>query len=389
MNELAERINNLPPEKLDILMQKLRRGKGAAAGPSTAARPPSNGRPFRRLEDKNYRLVIAKPGLFDTLNLTVCPRTPPGPGEVEIEVCAASINFRDVMVALGSYPTLPGTPQPLMGVDCSGKVVAVGPDVESVRVGDEIMCPASGSFTKYLLTHAVCVMPKPPNSTLEQAAAIPAVFATVQHSLINVAHLAKGESVLIHSAAGGVGLAAIQVANVVGAEVFATAGTPEKRELLHTLGIRHVFDSRSTSFADDIMKVTGGQGVDVVLNSLAGESIIKGFELLRPFGRFLELGKRDLAANNPLGMFPFLRGASFTGIDLGMYSPDKNPQRTAELYGELGRLFQQGVYKPLPVRVYPISDASSAFSYMMQGKHIGKLVLTLPDEGVLVTPECN
>lgn len=384
MNELSERINNLPPEKVDLLMQKLRSGKGRPA--KVAALPAkSQRRPFRPLQDKNYRLEIAKPGIFETLDVKVCPRGTPGPGQVEIEVCATGLNFRDVMVALGSYPIAPGTQQPPIGVDCAGKVVAIGPDAGSVRIGDEVMCMSNGTFTKYLITHYSCLMPKPPNFTFEQAAAVPCVFETVQYALIEVAHLSPGESVLIHSAAGGVGLAAIQVAKSVGAEVFATVGTPEKRSFLQTLGIKHVFDSRSTAFADDIMAATGQQGVDVILNSLAGESIIKGFGILRPWGRFLELGKRDLAANAPLGMLPFIRGVSFTGIDLGLLAPDKRPELAARMRGNLNQRFREGTYRPLPIRTYPISDAASAFGYMMQGKHIGKLVFTLPAD-VLVTP---
>jgi NADPH:quinone reductase-like Zn-dependent oxidoreductase len=387
MTELAERINNLAPEKLEILMQKIRRGKGLP-GPSAIAPARSKKRPFRPLEDKNYRLEIAKPGIFETLEVNVCPRDTPGPGQVEIEVYATGLNFRDVMVALGSYPVAPGTMQPAIGVDFAGKVVAIGPEAGSVRVGDEVMGMSDGTFTKYLTTHYSCLMPKPPNFTFEQAAAVPCIFETVQYALIEVAHLCKGESVLIHSAAGGVGLAAIQVANSVGAEIFTTVGTPEKRQFLQSLGIKNIFDSRSTSFADDIMKATGEQGVDVILNSLAGESIAKGFAILRPWGRFLELGKRDLAANAPLGMFPFLRGASFTGINLGLMAPDKKPELAARMHGDLNQRFRDGIYKPLPLHTYPISDAASAFGYMMQGKHIGKIVFTLAMD-VMVTPAPN
>jgi NADPH:quinone reductase-like Zn-dependent oxidoreductase len=383
MNELSGRNSSLPPDKVDLLMQRLRRGKsgnGSAAAASQATRK----HPFNPLEDKNYRLEIAKPGIFETLDLKVCPRVAPGPGEVEIEVEAAGLNFRDVMVALGSYPTPPGVKQPAIGVDCAGTVRATGAGVESFHAGDEVMCMSDGTFTRYLRTHHSCLMPKPANFTFAEAAAIPCVFETVQYALIEVARLAKGESVLIHSAAGGVGLAAIQVANAVGAKIFATVGTPDKREFLRTLGIEHIFDSRALTFADDIMKVTGGEGVDVVLNSLAGEAITKGFEILRPWGRFLELGKRDLAANSPLGMFPFIRGVLFQGINLGLLAPDQKPDLAAKMRGDLNRLFQEGIYKPLPIHTYTIAEAAGAFGYMMQGKHIGKLVLTLPGEGVLV-----
>ena len=382
MNKFGERIDHLPPDKLDLLIKKIRPGKLTL---TTNAKPASKGRPFRLSEDKNYSLEIAKPGFFDTLELKVCPRRSPGPGEVEIEVHAAGINFRDVMIALGSYPTSPGGSLPALGVDCAGKIVRTGPGVDSARAGEEVMCITSG-FGKYVVAHSVCLMRKPSTFTFEQAAGLPCVFGTAQLAMIQIGHLQQGESVLIHSAAGGVGLAAIQVARSVGATIYVTVGTAEKREFLRALGIENIFDSRSTSFADDILKVTNGEGVDMVLNSLGSDAIQRGFEILRPMGRFLELGKRDIAANKPLGMFPFIRGTSFTGIDLALLSSHFNPQMLSTLFGTLGRLFHDGVYRPLPIRAYSIAEAASAFSYMMQGKHIGKLVFTIPDMGVLVTP---
>jgi NADPH:quinone reductase-like Zn-dependent oxidoreductase len=386
MVELSQRVSGLSADKMDLLMQKLKRSKNGSSGATAVAEPVNAKRPFRTLQDQNYRLEIAKPGIFDTLDLNVTPRISPGPGQVELEVHAAGINFRDVMVALGSYPTPPGVKMPPIGVDCAGTVVAVGEGVDSVRAGDDVMCMSNGTFTRYLLTHHSCLMPKPANTTFEQASSIPCVFETVQYSLIECAHLTKGESVLIHSAAGGVGLAAIQVANAVGATIFATVGTPEKREHLRALGVEHIFDSRSLTFADEILQATGGEGVDVVLNSLAGEAILKGFGILRPWGRFLELGKRDLAADKPLGMLPFIRGISFQGIDLGLLAPDKRPDLAARMRADLTRLFREGTYKPLPIHTYPITEAASAFNYMMQGKHIGKLVFTLPGDGVMVNP---
>jgi NADPH:quinone reductase-like Zn-dependent oxidoreductase len=379
----AERIDRLSPDKVDLLMKRINPRKYGAA--SQSPKPAREKRLFRALEDQNYSLEIEKPGLLDTMELRVCPRRMPGPGEVEIEVVASGINFRDVMIALGNYPTSPGAPRPAMGVDCAGRIVRVGANVDSARVGDDVMCITSG-FGKYILAHSVCLMPKPSHFTFEQAAGLPCVYGTAQLSMIILGRLKPGESVLIHSAAGGVGLAAIQVARAAGATIYATAGTLEKRDFLRGLGITHIFDSRSTSFADEILEVTDGQGVDMVLNSLSGDAIQKGFDILRPMGRFLELGKRDLAENKPLGMFPFCRGCTFFGIDLSLLSRYFDPQLLSTLFDSLGRLFQDGVYGPLPFRTYSLADASSAFNYMMQGKHIGKLVLTVPDQGVLVTP---
>jgi NADPH:quinone reductase-like Zn-dependent oxidoreductase len=381
MNKFAERIDQLPPEKLDLLLRKIKPGKYGGVATTAASKT----RLFRPAEDKNYTLEISKPGLLETLELKVASRSSPGPGEVEVEVYAAGINFRDVMIALGSYPTPPGIPTPRLGVDCAGKIVRTGAGIDPRRVGDEVMSVTSG-FGRYVVAHSVCVMPKPKALTYEQAAALPCVFGTAHLAMILVGQLQEGESVLIHSAAGGVGVAAIQVARSVGATIYATAGTPEKREYLRTCGIEHVFDSRSTSFADEILAVTGGEGVDMVLNSLAGEAIQRGFDILRPLGRFLELGKRDLAANAPLGMFPFVRGTTFAAVDLALLSRCFKPQLLLTLFGSLGRLFEEGVYKPVPIRTFSIAEPAAAFNYMMQGKHIGKLVFTIPDSGVMVTP---
>lgn len=384
MTQISERINGLSPEQMDTLMRKLRGGKASVSATTISARTASKKRMFDSHRDENYQLEIDKRGIFDSMSLKLSNRVLPKEGEVEIDVKAAGINFRDVMVALGSYPTAPGFDQPEMGVDCAGEIVAVGPGVDNFRIGDAVMCMSQGTFKKYLTVHAACLMPKPPGFTFEQAAGVPCVFATVQYAMVDIARLAPGESILIHSAAGGVGLAAIQVANHIGAKIIATIGTPEKREFLKSIGIEHIFDSRSLSFAEDVLRVTNGRGVDAVLNSLAGEALVKSFEILAPGGRFLELGKRDLAANNPIGMFPFLRGASFTGIDLGLFAPERNPKGATRLYGGLGEIFKTGSYKPLPIQTFVISDAAVAFSSMMMGKHIGKFVLTFPTAGVPV-----
>jgi NADPH:quinone reductase-like Zn-dependent oxidoreductase/acyl carrier protein len=209
---------------------------------------------------------------------------------------------------------------------------------------------------------------------------------TVYYSLNHLARLARGERILIHGAAGGVGLAAVQYAQSVGAEIFASAGSPEKRALLRRLGIRHIVDSRTLAFADDVRAMTGGEGVDVVLNSLAGEAIPKGVSLLRPYGRFVELGKRDFYANSRLGLQPFRHNIQFFGVDVDTLLVDR-PALARQLFEDLAPLIERGVFSPLPHRVYPIARAAEAFRSMQQSRHIGKIVVTMTEtEGIAPVP---
>lgn len=382
MSHLAERIKSLPPDKLDLLRRQLRPPAGTA--PASPPREPGK-RLFRPAEDENFQLQIAKPGIFESLTFRARPRLAPGPTEVEVEVAAASLNFRDAMVALGGYPTAAGVAPPPFGADCSGRIVRVGEKVERFRVGDEVMCAAGGvrlgGIAAFTTTGAATTMPKPAGLSFEQAATIPLVFATAYYALHTVARLTRGERVLIHSAAGGVGLAAVQVAQWSGAEIFATAGTAEKRDFLRSLGIRHVMDSRSPGFAEEVLQATGQEGVDVILNSLPAGAIAKGLQLLRVHGRFLELGKREFLENLPLGMFPFMRGLLFAAIDAFFTTSEADP-----LYVELGERFADGTFRPLPMRTFPVSEVAEALRYLTQGTHIGKVVLVLKDQPVLVEP---
>jgi NADPH:quinone reductase-like Zn-dependent oxidoreductase len=222
-------------------------------------------------------------------------------------------------------------------------------------------------------------MPKPTGLTHEQAATIPGAFITAYYALWELARLNQRELVLIHSAAGGVGLAAIQVARWKGAEIFATAGNPGKRDYLRSLGIQHVMDSKSLAFAEEVLTLTGGEGVDVILNSLPGEAIPKGLQIMRPFGRFLELGRKDFFENMPVPLWPFHKCLTLAAVNLNVFAA--GIQRAER---ELTELFANGVFEPLPMRTLPISKAADALAYMAQGKHIGKIVLLIRDQQVLV-----
>ncbi|HLF78587.1 MAG TPA: SDR family NAD(P)-dependent oxidoreductase [Dehalococcoidia bacterium] len=332
-----------------------------------------------------FNMEVARPGSLDSLVLRERRRKKPGKGEVEIEVYAAGLNFRDVMKAMGLYPSEEGDPF-WLGDECSGKVVRVGAGVEDLKVGDDVVAVAPGCFGSFVTVPSLFVVKKPAHISFEEAAAIPIVFLTTHYALNHQARLSSEDRVLIHSAAGGVGMSAVQMAQHIGAEIFATAGSPEKRDLLRSLGIKHVMDSRSLDFADETMKITGGKGVSVVLNSLAGDFIPKSISLLEPTGRFLEIGKVDLYQNSKLGLYPFRSGLSFFTIDMGWLLQHR-PQLARTLLSELMQMFEERKLQPLPVRSFSISEATSAFRFMAQAKHTGKIVLSIKDQqGVKVEP---
>jgi acyl-CoA synthetase (AMP-forming)/AMP-acid ligase II/NADPH:quinone reductase-like Zn-dependent oxidoreductase/3-oxoacyl-(acyl-carrier-protein) synthase/acyl carrier protein len=310
----------------------------------------------------------------------------PGPREVQIEVLAAGLNFLDLMLALGEIPDdAPGGSEraPRLGCECCGRVVAVGAQVEHVTVGDEVIALFPGCFASHVCVPAELVVRRPQSLAIEEAAALPVAFATAHYALRQAAGLAKDERVLVHAAAGGVGLAAIQIARDVGAEVVATAGSEAKRALLRSLGVAHVTDSRSLEFVDAVRAATGGEGVDVVLNSLAGDFIPASFGLLRDYGRFIELGKRDYYRNQQLGLQPFLRQLSFSLVDLrGMMF--KRPRLVHSLLGEVALLAERGVYKPPIDRVFPAARIVDAFRHMAEAAHTGKIVIDLREPAITV-----
>jgi len=216
---------------------------------------------------------------------------------------------------------------------------------------------------------------KPPGLSWEEAAGLPVAYCTAYQGLHHLAGLRRGERVLIHLASGGTGQAALQVARRAGAEIFATAGTPEKREHVRGLGVAHVMDSRSLDFATEVRRLTGGEGVDVVLNSLAGESLAAGLGVLRHHGRFVDISKKDIYEDRPLGMGPFRRSLSYLALDLdGM--KQSRPEQCCALIRETTALVASGELAPLPVEVFPAARAREAFRRMAQGRHIGKVVLS-------------
>ncbi len=338
---------------------------------------------------EGMRLQIRTPGDLETMELAAFDRVPPGPGEIEVAVTASSINFADVLIAFGRYPTIGGA-APGLGMDFAGVVTAVGPDVTTHRVGDHVGgFSKNGCWATFVSCDARLAATLPPGLTDDQAAAVSTAHAIAWYGLHEQARITAGDRVLIHSATGGVGQAAIAIARAAGAEIFATAGSEQRRALLRDMGIEHVYDSRSTEFAEQIRRDTDGYGVDIVLNSLTGAAQRAGLELLSIGGRFVEIGKRDVYANTRLGLFPFHRNLTFHYVDLALMS-ESHPKRIGDLLGTVYRLVADGEL-PLPESThYPLRDAAAAVRTMTAEEHTGKLVLDVPHHGhsnVVVPPE--
>lgn len=336
-------------------------------------------RPVRYGQDR-FRLAPRHVGDLGSLELVSCVQGGPGPDEIEIRVAALGLNYADVLNAMGLYKTVDGRPMPF-GFDCAGVVTAVGEHVTAHRVGDRVAALHPGVFRSFAVVPAVKAVAVPEDVTFEEAAARPSVYATTWHGLHRLCRLRPAERVLIHSATGGVGLAAISIAQYLGAEIFATAGTETKRRYLRELGIDHVFDSRSTRFADEIRDITDGEGVDVVLNSLTGAAQRAGLDLLRIGGRFVELGKKDIYADARLGLYPFRRNISMHSVDLGVL----DHAYLGGVLREVHELLATGALKPTPHTVHPLSAAGTAFRTLAAGDHIGKLVLAVPQDGAAVS----
>jgi amino acid adenylation domain-containing protein/thioester reductase-like protein len=331
-----------------------------------------------------FRLQTKKPGILTNLTLNETQRCEPGPDEIEIRVRAGGINFRDVMKALGTYP---GNPIDLLwfGDDVAGVVERAGANVRHLRPGDEVAGMVPYCFRTFVAADARMVFRKPPRMSFEQAATLPTVFLTAHYAINHLAHMQAGESILIHAGTGGVGQAAIQIAKHLGLEIFATAGTPEKRQMLLDQGVHHVLNSRTLEFADQILEITQGKGVDAVLNSLAGDFIPKSMSVLAPFGRFLEIGKIDIYRNSKIGLEALKNNISYFVIDLAQHL-ERKPALVAKMFQELGERFAASDYAPLPHTVFPITKVVDAFRYMAQGKHVGKNVLSFDEKQIAISP---
>lgn len=329
------------------------------------------------------RLEIVQPGLLSSLAWSPTSATPPPADGVCIDVKASALNFRDLMWAQALLPEEAlegGFAGATLGLECAGVVVAVGEAVHDLRVGERVMAMAPQSLASWVTTKASAVVPLPQSLSFEAAATLPVALLTVLYALDHLARLEPGERVLVHGGAGAVGMAAIQFAKQRGAVVFATAGSPLKRAFARRLGADHVLDSRSLDFAADIRRLTGGEGVDVVLNSLNGEAMEASLGLLRPFGRFLELGKRDFYADTPVGLRPLRHNVTYFAVDADRLPVDR-PALASRLLRSVLHLLERGEISTLPYRVFERSDVLEAFRLMQAGAHMGKLVI-VPDRMV-------
>ncbi|MER7975193.1 zinc-binding dehydrogenase, partial [Streptomyces sp. NPDC096080] len=319
-----------------------------------------------------WRLDIPEKGSVDKLDLVPCPEdlTTPAAGHLVIEVRAAGLNFRDVLNTLGMYPG----PAVLLGAEAAGVVTAVGPGVTGIAPGDRVMGLVTGGFATHAVADARMVAPVPDGWTWTQAASVPVAYLTAYYGLRDLAHLEAGESVLVHAAAGGVGMAAAQLARHWGADVYGTAGD-HKRTLLRADGwaADRLASSRTLDFEDRFRATSGGRGVDVVLNSLAGDFIDASLRLLAPGGRLVEMGKTDVrdpaqvVADHPAV-------ALYQAYELREAGED----RIQEMFRDLTDLFATGALTPLPTVTWDVRHSRAAFRHMAQAKHYGKIVLTLP-----------
>ncbi|WP_457659128.1 SDR family NAD(P)-dependent oxidoreductase, partial [Streptomyces griseus] len=334
--------------------------------------------------DGPWQLVSTGAGTLETLAITADERVsrPLLPGEVRLEVRASGVNFRDVLIALGMYPH---DPLPPLGGEVAGIVIEVAPDVTTMAVGDRVFGLAEGTFSRQAVGDHRALHAMPGCWTFTQAATAPIVWMTALLGLKNIAGLSAGEKVLIHAGTGGVGMAAIQLARHYGAEVYATASLP-KWDVLRSLGVddRHIADSRTLDFEEHILRETGGSGVDVVLDSLAGDFVDASLRLLPRGGRFLEIGKTDIRDADEVALRH--TGVAYTAYDLNASDPDTLQALLAELYD----LFERQVLTALPVRAWPVPQAPAVFRYMGQAKHTGKIALTVdrpldPEGTVLIT----
>jgi NADPH:quinone reductase-like Zn-dependent oxidoreductase len=332
--------------------------------------------------NRPLKLEVGVPGILDTLQFVddFDAVKPLAEDEIEIKVMASGLNFVDIMVAMGQVPDT------MIGAECSGIITRIGPKITNFKLGDRVMTWKLGCHQTYVKSPGVMFQRLPDEMTFEVAASIPTIYCTSYHALYDCARLKRGESVLIHSAAGGVGQSAIILAKHLGAEIFATVGSDEKKQLImsqYDIPEDHIFDSRNLSFVRGIKRMTQGRGVDVVLNSLAGEALRETWYCLAMFGRFVEIGKKDIVGNSGLDMAPFMNNLTFFCVNLvGIYR--YNIPLASRLLSDVMDLVHQGVVRPItPITVYPYSQIESAFKLMQLGKHVGKIVLKPSDDDLV------
>ncbi|GAW12429.1 hypothetical protein ANO14919_017950 [Xylariales sp. No.14919] len=324
--------------------------------------------------DRSLKLTIGNLGALDTLHFAdnVVTESPLDSDSIEIHVRAIGVNHRDLAAAHGKLPT------PEFGIEASGVVTSVGSGVRDIEVGDRVAAIAQGAFATSVRTKAVFAFKLPKNMSFEAGATMPLAYATAYQSLIELGRLRHDESVLVHAGAGAVGQAAINLAQMIGAEVYTTVGSTEKKEFLineYGLADDHIFYDRSVSFGDSIRQATRQQGVDLVLNSLVGDALQESWKCLSKFGRLVNIGSRDTNSSIRLDMTHSDRNASFISVDI-MSITTERPVLLHRLLSDISNLMRYGKIRPIsPITVFPVSDVESAFKALHSGKPHGKVVV--------------
>ncbi|NLH81394.1 MAG: SDR family NAD(P)-dependent oxidoreductase, partial [Phyllobacteriaceae bacterium] len=329
-------------------------------------------------EPEAMELHFPRAGALERFSWRSKARRAPCAGEIEVEVIATGLNFRDVMLAQGLLDDDvldDGMAGAVYGFECVGRVLTRGAGVTGHAVGDVVFGFAASAFATHVTAPAKSFVRLPEGVPTASAAGLPVAFFTAWYGLVELARLKAGETVLIHGAAGGVGLAAIQIARARGARIVATVSTPDKRALVELMGAEIVHDSRSLAFAEEIRATLGG--VDVVLNSLSGDAMRASLKCLKPFGRFVELGKRDYVGNTELGLRPFRRNLTYFGVDVDQLLVH-DPSIVARGLDELVAGFTDGTLTPLPYRVFGAAEIGDAFRLMQSAGHVGKIVVRAP-----------
>ncbi|KAI1171106.1 putative polyketide synthase [Nemania sp. FL0916] len=335
-------------------------------------------------------LEIGRHGLLNTLRWVSRPTAPLQPNEVRIRIISVSMNFKELLVAMGVVPYT--IVSEVGGTDSAGIVTAVGSQVTNVSIGDRVMALSveKTSYTTTLQLPSQFCARIPDDCSFEDAATLPTVYLTVLRSLREKANLRRGQTVLIHSAAGGVGIAAIHYAESVGATIYATVGSPEKTTfLVEKMGVlrKNIFYSRDNTFLPGVMDATGGRGVDVVLNSLSGEQLHASWQCVAQGGNLVEIGKRDLLGRAQLAMNPFLENRSYIGVDIATL-PSVEPNWAQQGLETIVHLYKQGVVRPIhPIQTFPAGKVEDAFRHLQRGQHIGKLLIKFDDaESLALAP---
>ena len=322
------------------------------------------------------KLNVGSPGLLDSLIFMEDKRVEEAlaDNEIEIEVKAAGLNFMDLLGALGRLDT-----RNVIGSECAGIVTRTGKDAD-FTIGERVTMTYPDTLKSRVRCPYQCAVCIPAEMPFSVAAAIPTTFTTAYHALHEIARIQRGESILIHSAAGGTGQSAVQIAKSVGAEIFATVGSNDKKQLLidqYDIADDHIFYSRNNSFLQGVKRMTQSRGVDVVLNSLAGDNLVASWECVAPYGRFIEIGKKDILSNEALPMLQFSKNITFSAVDMATMGDAKpyHIRRMLELI--VGLVAKESLRPPWPLKTYGISEIEQAFRYMQSGKSVGKIVVMM------------